>query len=103
MLLTLIALSVITPVTAGTTWFVDDGSVSNFTTIQAVIDTVSAGDTMVPYTSSGNMQNGGDFLPLIEVSTPTPTPTPSVRVPALTDIGIITLLGMLFITWVISI
>ncbi|MDY6959182.1 MAG: S8 family serine peptidase, partial [Halobacteriota archaeon] len=47
-LFTLIILSVITPVAAGTTWYVDDdGSGSNLTTIQAAIDAASAGDTII--------------------------------------------------------
>jgi parallel beta-helix repeat protein len=36
------------------------------------------GNTMLPYNSFGNIQNGGDYLPLtMPAATPTPTPTPS--------------------------
>lgn len=47
------------------------------------------GDTLVPYNSSGNITNGGDFLPL------TTAPTPIAAVPALTPIGLVALIGLL--------
>jgi parallel beta-helix repeat protein len=42
------------------------------------LDGDGLGDTMLPYNSSSNIQNGGDYLPLtMPAVTPTPTPTPT--------------------------
>ena len=42
------------------------------------LDEDGLGDTMLPYNSSGNIANGGDYLPLtMPAVTPTPTPTPT--------------------------
>ena len=42
------------------------------------LDGDGLGDTMLPYNSSGNMVNGGDFQPLtMPAATPTPMPTPT--------------------------
>ena len=49
------------------------------------LDGDGLGDTMLPYNSSGNIQNGGDFLPLVTPAvTPTPTPTPEVTTVSIT-------------------
>jgi len=37
------------------------------------------GDTVRPYTASGNIVNGGDWLPLVTTYPPTPTPTLRVK------------------------
>ncbi|MDY6964482.1 MAG: NosD domain-containing protein [Halobacteriota archaeon] len=46
-LLTLLVFSMISPVAAGTTWFVDDDSGSDFTTIQDAVNASSPGDTII--------------------------------------------------------
>ena len=46
-LFTLLVFSVITPVAAGVTWYVDDDGGSNFTSIQAAVNAASAGDTII--------------------------------------------------------
>jgi hypothetical protein len=50
------------------------------------------GNTLVPYNSSGNIINGGDYLPLMRVKSAPSAPTP---VPSLTPIGLIATAGLL--------
>ncbi|MDY6958618.1 MAG: NosD domain-containing protein, partial [Halobacteriota archaeon] len=46
-LVALLAFSMILPVAAGTTWYVDDDGGSDFTSIQDAVDASSAGDTII--------------------------------------------------------